>query len=152
MITRLFILNLEIMMKTFMALIFLCSSLTASAQQSGRNRGESGRIVLRDGQTTVRISVNDNDQLQYRVRLLEEAVRDLQAQVYDLRDSEQRTRIIKTFVCSMVTPFNGTFIGKASTKTEAEAITRQKCSIARVSFCSSNVVNCEAVTEEVVIR
>jgi hypothetical protein len=139
-------------MKTLMALIFLCSSLTSSAQRSGRNGGESGRIILRDGQTTVRISVNDNDQLHYRVRLLEEAVRDLQAQVYDLRDSEQRTRIVKSFVCSMVTSFNGTFIGKASSKIEAEAITRQKCGEARVIYCSSNVVKCEVVTEEVVIR
>lgn len=146
-------------MKSLFALVLVVASLTASAQRynPGRGndgRGDGGRIVLRDGQTTVRININDNEQqLAYRIRLLEEAVRDLQAQVYDLRDNEPRTRIVTSHVCSMVTTFNGTFIGKGSSKIEAEAITRQKCSQSgREHFCSTNRVNCEQVTEEIVIR
>lgn len=143
-------------MKAFIALIVLVSALSASAQRHipGRDDGRnSGRIVLRDGQTTVRININDNEQqLALRIRLLEEAVRDLQAQVYDLRDAEPRTRIVTSFVCSMNTSFNGTFVGKGASKIEAEALTRQKCNQSREAFCSSNRVNCEQVTEEVVIR
>jgi hypothetical protein len=139
-------------MKTLFAMILVVASLSASAQRNG-GRNDGGRIVLRDGQTTVRIGINDNQELQHRVRLLEEAVRDLQAQVYDLRDAEPRTRVVTTHVCSMTTTFNGTFIGKASSRIEAEAISRQKCQTnGREHFCASNRVNCDQVTEEVVIR
>jgi len=135
-------------MKALFALVLVVASLTASAQ-SRRDDRLDGRIIFRDGRSTVRISVNDRNDVNLRIRMLEEAVRDLQAQVYDLRDAEPRTRIVTTHVCSMSTSFNGTFIGKASSRVEAEAVTRQNCSRSRESFCSSNRVNCEVVQEEV---
>ena len=139
-------------MKAFFALVLIVTSLSASAQQ--RRDERDARIVMRDGRSTVRISINDNrnTDVNLRIRMLEEAVRDLQAQVYDLQDTQVQTRVVTTHVCSMSTTFYGTFIGKASSKVESEAITRQKCSQSRESFCSSNRVNCEVVQEEVVIR
>jgi hypothetical protein len=135
-------------MKALFALVLVVASLTASAQ-SRRDDRLDGRIIFRDGRSTVRISVNERNDVNLRIRMLEEAVRDLQAQVYDLRDAEPRTRIVTTHVCSMSTSFNGTFIGKASSRVEAEAVTRQNCNRSRESFCSSNRVNCEVVQEEV---
>lgn len=136
-------------MKAFFALVLVVASLTASAQNRRNDDRLDGRIIFRDGRSTVRISVNERNDVNLRIRMLEEAVRDLQAQVYDLRDAEPRTRVVTTHVCSMSTSFNGTFIGKASSRVEAEAVTRQNCNRSRESFCSSNRVNCEVVQEEV---
>lgn len=135
-------------MKALFALVLVVTSLAASAQNRRDDRLD-GRIIFRDGRSTVRISINERQDMQLRIRMLEEAVRDLQAQVYDLRDAEPRTRIVTTHVCSMTTTFNGTFIGKASTKIEAEAVTRQQCSRSREAFCASNRVSCEVIQEEV---
>lgn len=135
-------------MKALFALVLVITSLAASAQ-SRRDDRLDGRIIFRDGRSTVRISINERNDVNLRIRMLEEAVRDLQAQVYDLRDAEPRTRIVTTHVCSMTTSFNGTFIGKASTRIEAEAVTRQNCSRSREAFCSSNSVRCETIQEEV---
>lgn len=136
-------------MKALLALIIITASLTASAQ----SRRSEGRIDLSSGDSTIRISVgNDRDrdlQLTKRVRMLEEAVRDLQAQVYDLRDEPRRERTVTTVVCAMTTSFNGTFIGKASSQTEAEANVRRNCEKAGVSFCYSYTPKCEKVVEYV---
>ena len=137
-------------MKALFALVLVVTSLTAAAQNRDRRDDRlDGRIIFRDGRSTVRISVNERNDVNLRIRMLEEAVRDLQAQVYDLRDAEPRTRVVTTHVCSMSTSFNGVFIGKASSRIEAEAVTRQNCSRSRESFCSSNRVNCEVIQEEV---
>ena len=138
-------------------LAIVLSSVSAFAQRNDRdprnnnNNNGRGTVVLRDGRSVVRIEVGENNDREtaLRLRRLEQAVRDLQEQVYDLRDSEPRTRIVTTHVCSMTTSFDGTFVGKASSKIEAEALTRQKCQNARVAFCSSTVVRCEVVQEEV---
>lgn len=136
-------------MKALLALIIITASLTASAQ----SRHSEGRIDLRSGDSTIRISVgNDRDrdlQLTKRVRMLEEAVRDLQAQVYDLRDEPRRERTVTTVVCSLSTPFNGTFIGKASSQTEAEALANRNCEKSGASFCYSYKPKCEKVVEYV---
>lgn len=137
-------------MKSFFALVLVAASLTASAQSRRDDDRLDGRIIFRDGRSTVRISINERRDLNLRIRLLEEAVRDLQAQVYDLRDSEPRTRIVTTHVCTMNTTFNGTFIGKATTKIEAEANARNNCTRqGRESFCASNRVICDVTQEEV---
>lgn len=135
-------------MKAFFALFLVLTSLVASADDRRGDRLD-GRIIFRDGRSTVRIAVNERREMELRIRLLEEAVRDLQEQVYDLRDAQPRTRVVTTHVCSLKTPFNGVFIGKASTRTEAEALARQKCSRSEEAFCSSRSVNCEVVQEEV---
>lgn len=146
-------------MKAALALVLIVASLSSFAQSRGRNdnrndnRPVEGQITMRDGRTTVRINVGEDDRDQnMRIRRLEQAVRDLQAQVYDLQDVQVQTRIQTTHVCSMVTPFTGTFVGKASTRIEAEAVTRQRCQQGRGDFCSTNAVRCEVVQEEIVIR
>lgn len=133
-------------MKALLALIIITASLTASAQ----SRPE-GRIDLRSGESTIRISVgNDRDrdlQLTKRVRMLEEAVRDLQAQVYDLRD-EPRTRTNTVYVCVLNAAFNEVYIGKASSQIEAEANARRNCESGNGMGCR-RALKCEK-TEEVV--
>lgn len=136
-------------MKVLFALLMIVTAVTASAQSRPGRNDRDGRIILRDGNTTVRIGINDRSDTAIRIRLLEEAVRDLQAQVYDLRD-EPRTQVVTMHVCTMNTTFNGSFIGKASSKIEAESITRNNCQRhGRESFCSSNRVTCERVDEVV---
>jgi hypothetical protein len=137
-------------MKFMIALIVLVSSVSTFAQ----SRNSDGRVEIGGGRSTVRIVVgndrqdaNQND----RIRRLEQAVRDLQDQVFDLRDQPQTT-IVRTNVCSLKTTFDGTFIGKASTRTEAEAQVRNKCESAGAAFCSSTKVNCEIVEEVVSVR
>ena len=134
-------------MKALLALIIIMASLTASAQ----SRQSEGRIDLRSGDSTIRISVgNDRDrdlQLTKRVRMLEEAVRDLQAQVYDLRD-EPRTQTRTIYVCVLNAAFNQVFIGKASSQIEAQANARRSCESSDGMGCS-RTMNCER-TEEVV--
>jgi hypothetical protein len=94
------------------------------------------------------VNLGENEAIEQRLRNLEAAVRDLQDQVYDLRMPRQG-RVVTSVVCSLKTAFDGTFVGKASTKIEAEAIARNKCEAARASFCNSTKFNCETVQEEV---
>src|SRR5665648_295931 len=117
-------LNKWIIMKILLALIVVLTSLSVSAQS--RSNRTSPRMTLRDGHSIVRIVIDDREDLSHRVRRLEEAVMDLQDQVYDLRD-QPRTRIVKTQVCTLKRTFHGTFIGKAQTQIEAEAIARNQC-------------------------
>jgi hypothetical protein len=123
-------------MKALLALIILTVSVTSFAQS--RN---TRRIPLNDGRSTVLITIDDRQDLNLRVRLLEEAVRDLQAQVYDLQDQPRRVSTIH--VCALKTSWNGTLIGKASTKLEADADVRNKCNKAGLFFCDSAPVTCE---------
>ncbi|WPU64733.1 hypothetical protein [Peredibacter starrii] len=143
-----------------LVLSVVLSSLSAFAQSRRDDRRDDrkdgGTVVLRDGRSIVRIEVGDDrddrDTLM-RVRRLEQAVRDLQDKVYELQaNSAPRTRIVTTHVCSVTTNFDGTFVGKASTRVEAEALARQKCQNQRVAFCTNANVTparCEVVQEEV---
>lgn len=136
-------------MKSLFCLVILLASMSSYAQSRG-----GGRIDIGGGRTTIRVEVgNDRTDMNQneRIRRLEEAVRDLQNQVYDLRDQPQHTTV-KVNVCSLKTTFDGTFIGKASTRTEAEAMARNKCENARASFCSSSRVDCEVVDEVITVR
>jgi hypothetical protein len=139
-------------MKILTTMMLLSLSLGAFAQSRGNQIG--GRIQFGDGQSTVRISVNERSDVNLRIRLLEEAVRDLQAQVYDLRDASPATRIVTSHVCSLTTNFDGTFVGKASSQVEAIAIARQKCDASGASFCNTSVpkITCEKVVEELRLR
>jgi hypothetical protein len=137
-------------MKFVMCLVLLSISLSSFAQ----SRSSNPRIDLGGGRSTIRVDIgtdrtdaNQNE----RIRRLEEAVRDLQYQVYDLRDQPQTT-VITMNVCSLRTAFGGVFVGRAITRVEAEAQARNKCQNARVSFCTNTRVDCEIVNEVVTIR
>lgn len=130
------------MKKIIFALVILTTVSQAFAQ--GRNR-----IDRRDGRSTVRIVVGDmnNAQLANRVRNLEEAVRDLQQEVYDIREDQQQPTLRQMHVCSVKTAFDGTFLGKASSRTEASALARNKCEQARAFNCGNIAPVCETVME-----
>lgn len=128
-------------------------ALTALSTAYAQRVDADGRFRTRDGQSIIRISVGDSRSdrdLANRVRRLEQAVMDMQNRIYDLEASDTpRTRPVDIFVCSLKTSFDGTFIGKANTKTEAEAITRNNCERGGGSFCSSARVTCERTVEYV---
>lgn len=131
-------------MKLIFGLLLLSVTLTAFAQ-------DNSRVTLRDGSTTVLInrSENDND-TNRRIRNLEQAVRDLQEQVYDLRGNE-RTRTVVFRICSIKT-IKGTFVGRGPTKLDAQVVARNSCKKAGVSSCDDariNPISCELAKEEV---
>lgn len=130
-------------MKALFALLLVVTSLAASAQR--RDDRLDGRIIFRDGRSTVRISINERSDMALRIRMLEEAVRDLQAQVYDLRDSEPRTRTV--VVCTLRSSFGENYIGKASSQTEAEYNARKSCENKNHSMHCSNRASCERIEE-----
>lgn len=138
-------------MKALLALVVL--SITVSSFAQTRTSSSRTRIDLGGGRSTVRIDLGTRTDLDQnaRIRMLEEAVRDLQYQVYDLRDQPQTT-VVRMNVCSLQTSFDGVFVGRASSRVEAEAIARNNCERGRGSFCSSARVNCEVVDEIVNVR
>ena len=105
----------------------------------------------RDDRPMIRISVTQdrNQDLHKRIQRLEEAVRDLQDMVYDLQD-DRRDRVVREHVCVLKTSFDGSFIGRGSTKIEAEANAVSACKRSRASFCESVKQTCDI--SEVVVR
>lgn len=136
-------------MKTKIFGILLLLGLSFEAFSQSRS---SGRTTLRDGTSIVRIEVGTSDRDQaIRIRNLEQAVRDLQYRIYDLElnDSVNRTRTVEMYVCSLKTSFNGVFVGKATTQTEAQAQAINSCQRAKASFCTSTRVDCERTVEQI---
>jgi len=131
-------------------LVLLALTLTTSAF------ARDGRINTNDGGTIIRIEVgndreSDTRETSKRIARLERAVRELQNRVYDLEDDQRpQTREQKVVTCALKTSFNGTFIGKASTKLEAQSIAIQQCEVAKASFCDFNLsqtLKCEESIE-----
>lgn len=98
----------------------------------------------RDDRPVIRISVGQdrNQDVHRRIQRLEEAVRDLQDMVYDLQD-DQRERVVREHVCVLKTTFDGSFIGKGSTRVEAQANAVTACKRGRGSFCERTEQTCE---------
>lgn len=115
-----------------MTLLMAVSSLSAFARND------------RDDRPIIRISVGQdrNQDAHKRIQRLEEAVRDLQDMVYDLQD-DRRDRVINEHVCVLKTNFDGSFIGKGSTKIEAEANAVAACRRGGAAFCERTKQNCE---------
>ena len=121
-----------------MTLLMIISSFSAFARND------------RDDKPIVRISIGQdrNQDAHRRIQRLEEAVRDLQDMVYDLQD-DRRDRIISEHVCVLKTNFDGSFIGKGSTRIEAEANAVRACKKADVSFCERSKQICELSQRQV---
>jgi len=147
-------------LKTLLVLLALSLSVTSFAgDRDGRNdrdprNGGGGRIDLRDGTTIVRIDIGDEREtdsraMMKRVANLERAVRELQNRVYDLEDDARpTTREVTVWTCSLPTSFDGTFVGKGKTETEARAAASNACTAKRSPFCSDfNIKKCEATKE-----
>lgn len=116
------------MKKTLLAtaIFSLLLSIGASAQSRGGNDVE-GSIRMDNGRTTVRINVGDSrddrDMLK-RVYRLEQAVRDLQEQVYKLQSQPTRRNVV---VCSAEFFSVGSVLAKGGTRVEAMAHLLQEC-------------------------
>lgn len=135
--------------------IILTFLLVASSLVSAQSLPAEKRVSIGKGLSTIQIQVNGRSNSFYdqemRIRWLEEAVRDLQNQVFNLNFQQQipQTKVITTYVCSLTTNFDGTFMGKAKSQVEASAIALQNCEKARASFCSRVPIKCDK-TEELV--
>lgn len=101
-------------MKAFIASVLLMSSVTTFAQQNGGNYP-----------TNVWVDLNNTKELEYRVQLLEQAVRNLQAQINNQRYNEPRQRQV-IHVCSFITA-NGVFSGEGKTEPQARAQAISQC-------------------------
>jgi hypothetical protein len=137
-------------------LVLLALTLTTSA--FARDNIRDGRLVTNSGGTIIRIEVGNERDTDSRATMkrmvqLERAVRELQNRVYDLEDDARpQTREQKVVTCALRTSFNGTFIGKATTKLEAQSIAIQQCERAQASFCDFNLsqrLTCEESIEVV---
>lgn len=126
-------------MKKTMMIVFALMMTAMSLSAVARDYRDS-----RDDRPVVRISVGQdrNQDTHRRIQRLEEAVRDLQDMVYDLQD-DRRDRVITEHVCALKTNFQGTFIGKGSTKTEAQANAVNACKRSGAAFCESTQQQCE---------
>lgn len=132
-------------MKQIIALMLAVGTLLSAVAHANERRGD---LRDRDGRAIVRIEIGDDrddrDMLR-RVRRLEQAVRDLQNQVYQLQDAP---RTITTNVCSGNFFSAGTFTGKAESRIEAISIVIAKCQRAGGGiFCKERDVRCETVEE-----
>lgn len=130
----------ELMKSAFAVLALIILSTSAFAQR----RGGDDEVVLRDGRRIIRIDVGDDrderDMLR-RVRRLEQAVRDLQEQVYQLQAAPVRTT---SHVCSATVFSIGMVIGRGPTQTEARASAMQECERRGGSiFCRPDELRCE---------
>ena len=110
-------------MKNLLSLAFLMvalMSVSAFAQnRSDRNDNRRNNVTLRDGRTILRIDIGDDRddrEMLMRVRRLEEAVRDLQDQVYQLAVTP-RSRTVYT--CSGDMFSIGQVSGSGQSVTEA---------------------------------
>lgn len=124
-----------------LTIIAMTLLMATSAFAQTRN---SGDLVLRDGRTTVRINVgsdrDERDQLM-RIRRLEQAVRDLQDQVYQLQSTPSRREIV---VCSATFFSAGSMTSRGNTELEARADLKRQCE-RRTSamFCNDSDIQCE---------
>jgi hypothetical protein len=115
------------MKKMILVLSLLVSQLTLA--QTAVNVNVNGTIQLGNGQSTVGISVGSSNattnQLTQRVLLLEQAVRDLQIQVYNLTLNDLPTTA-DLFECS-VSAFGKTYFGEGDTENLARSNARKAC-------------------------
>jgi len=134
-------------MKKFILLALALLSLSAVAQRRGDDR--DGSLTLRDGRNIMRIEIGDDrddrDMLR-RVRRLEQAVRDLQDQVYQLQSTPVAAPRRHYVVCSGTYFRAGPLSARANTETEARASLMSQCaSRANQMFCGplDGEVRCE---------
>lgn len=123
-------------MKRLFVLALALLSLTAHAQRRPGRVNHDGSISMNNGRNTVRINVGDSrddrDML-YRMIRLEQAVRDLQDQVYELQVAPIPVplpipiprRIF--YVCSARFSFAGTVTARGKTELEARGNLSDAC-------------------------
>ena len=88
--------------------------------------------VPRQGIDQVGYLTENNRNLRRRVRRLEQALRQMQDQIYRLEDSNARPMVVaaepqREFTCYIKTTFKGTVFGKGSSEMEAKAKALKSC-------------------------
>lgn len=114
-------------MKAFIVLALALVSLSSFAQRGGRGDRE-GSVTLGDGRNIVRIEVGDDRddrEMLRRVRRLEQAVREMQEQVYQLQSTPAPRR--SYVACSGQFFSVGTVSARGNTETEARGNLAQAC-------------------------
>lgn len=117
-------------MKNLLSLAFLMvalMSVSAFAQSRGDRDNGRNNVTLRDGRTILRIDIGDDRderEMLLRVRRLEEAVRDLQDQVYQLATTP-RVRTVHT--CSGDMFSIGRVSGSGQSRAEAIIKAMEDC-------------------------
>jgi hypothetical protein len=130
-------------MKNILSFIVLATILTSAAFAQRDNRN-GGSLTLRDGRNIIRIEIGDDRddrEVLQRVRRLEQAVRDLQDQVYQI-STTPRTRTVHT--CGAEIFATGYVSGSGMTKIEAIENAMADCKKKDGGiFCSSDKLICE---------
>ena len=133
-------------MKKFLAVMIV---LTASSVFAQDYSPSEGRRIIRIEVGNERNN-NDSREMGQRIMRLERAVRELQNKVYDLEETTPRSREVTVITCSLPTSFDGIFIGKASTETEARANAVNNCKRSGAAFCDDRYIRrCETSRETV---
>ncbi len=124
--------------------LFLSSFILLSVSQVNV-LADSGSIVLRDGSRGVRITIGSDRMserdLRNRVITLEKAVRDLQNEVYNLRDSQP----VSQWICEMEDNFGKTYYSVDSesfSESAARRSVKQECQKVRSSMFCDNRIKC----------
>jgi hypothetical protein len=130
-------------------IILVVLGLVAFSQAFAQSRVDrNGNIILGNGRTTVRIEVGDSRddrEILSRVRRLEQAVRDLQVQVYQL---QSEPRVITLNACSGDFFSVGYVFAKAESRSEAIARVMTECQRKGGGiFCKQSDVRCELIEE-----
>jgi TolA-binding protein len=116
------------MKKLFSLVLLMSAMMSVSAFAQSRDaRNNGGSLTLRDGRSIIRIDIGDDRddrEMLMRVRRLEQAVRDLQDQVYQLAVTP-RIQIVHTCSGSMFSI--GQVSGSGQSKTEAVVSAMADC-------------------------
>lgn len=129
--------------KYFLAFVVLVTlSFSSFAQRPSVSA--TGRISIGGGRTIVGISVGEGranrEQLTRRILRLEQAVRDLQIQVYNLSQSDLPSR--ERWECK-VTAFSDTYFGRGNSQNLARSNAQRACLEKRSSmFCKDDDIRC----------
>ena len=103
----------------------------------------AGEISIGNGKSTIEISIGDDRsderELNRRVRVLERAVRDLQAKVYNLT---QAPVVTEQWSCTL-TPFTDRYEGNGTTENMARVNASRACSVSESEmFCRAEKAKC----------
>ncbi len=84
-----------------------------------------------------------NRKLRERIRILESAVQQMQADIDQLfRENRELKSAHTRYACYLKTPFDGTFLGKGSSLIEARAVALNQCEQKTMSWCKESRVKC----------
>jgi len=85
-----------------------------------------------------------NRPIRDRLRRLEMAMRELQKEVWDLRRENDYYKAQQhRYACYLQTPFDGTFLGRGTTRVEATALALNQCAAKAQNWCKEQRVKCE---------